>query len=261
MTTAQSTPTNSGPLSGNVLFYSKPEPLSPDLHGKLGVKFSKGPFGFAKTGHAVALMVSEFANASATAPIIFIGEDKVPVIAMGLNAGQNLFIRDDGAFEPWAYIPAYIRRYPFAFAEDTAQKQLVLCVDRAAECVTDQGYDVPFFDANGELSAYTKNSFEYCKNFEGERQRTSSFVQLLKDLDLFETKSAVFTPAKPDGTAGEPQKLADYFGVSEEKLRKLPADKLAELRDNGALDAIYSHLHSLLGWDRLLAMAMSRSAT
>ena len=84
--------------------------------------------------------------------------------------------------------------------------------------------------------------------------------QLLKDLDLFETKTASFTPPNPDGTAGEPQKIAEYFGVSEEKLNKLPADKFVELRDNGALAQIYAHMHSLVGWDRLVALAMTKAA-
>ena len=101
---------------------------------------------------------------------------------------------------------------------------------------------------------------EFCNNFEIERQRTEDFVQLLKDLDLFETREAIFTPRNPDGTAGEPQKIAEYFGVSEEKLKALPAEKLVELRDNGALGQIYAHLVSLLGWDRLIAMAFQKAA-
>jgi hypothetical protein len=33
-----------------------------------------------------------------------------------------------------------------------------------------------------------------------------------------------------------------------------------ELRDNGALGQIYAHLLSLVGWDRLIALAMARQA-
>ena len=45
-----------------------------------------------------------------------------------------------------------------------------------------------------------------------------------------------------------------------EILAEIPAEKLAELRDNGALGQIYAHLVSLLGWDRLIAMAFARAA-
>ena len=101
---------------------------------------------------------------------------------------------------------------------------------------------------------------EFCNNFEQERQRTDSFVALLTELDLFDVREAVFTPRDEKGNPGQPQKLADYFAVSEEKLKALSPQKLAELRDNGALGQIYAHLVSLLGWDRLIALAFQRAA-
>ena len=249
------TAANAG-ISGNVLFYQQPEPLSPELHGKIGVKNMDGPFGFAKVGHAIPLTVGEFPSAALTGPIIFVGDDKMPIAVMGLNAGENMFLRDDGLFEAGVYVPAYIRRYPFIFANDDQAQQMVLCIDRAAEFVVDKGFDMPFFEADGQPSQYTKNCIEFCNNFELERQRTVNFVQILKELDLFETKTATFTPANPDGSPGEPQKIADYFGVSEEKLSKLPVEKYIELRDNGALPQIQAHLLSLLGWDRLVSLAI-----
>ena len=248
-----------GEISGSVLFYSRPEPLAPELHSKLGVKRMDGPFKFAAKGHAVPLTVGEFQLAAVTGPIIFVGDEKLPLAVMGLNSGENMFVREDGSFEPGIYVPAYIRRYPFVFADDQVQKQMVLCIDRDAEFIVEGG-DMPFFEANGEPSEYTKNCIEFCNNFEVERQRTMGFVQILKDLDLFEMKTATFTPANPDGTAGEPQKIAEYFGVSEEKLNALPAAKFVELRDNGALGQIYAHIVSLLGWDRLIALAFQRAA-
>ena len=247
-----------GQITGNVLFYSQPEPLSPETHAKLGVKRMDGPFAFAKAGHAIPLTVGEFPLAAVTGPIIFVGDEKLPIAVMGLNAGENMFVRDDGLFEAATYIPAYIRRYPFVFANDDNAKQMVLCVDRAAKFVVDKDYDQPFFEADGQPSAYTKNCIEFCNNFEIERQRTMSFIALLNELDLFETKTSTFTPNNPDGTPGEPQKIAEYFGVSEEKLNKLPAAKYVEIRDNGALAQIYAHLLSLGGWDRLIAMALAK---
>ncbi len=246
-----------GEISGNVLFYKQPEPLSPDQHGKMGVKSMTGPFGFAKEGHAVPLTVGEFPLAAVTGPIIFVGDEKLPIAVMGLNAGENMFLRDDGLFEAGVYIPAYIRRYPFVFANDEQAQKMVLCIDRGAEFVVEKDPDQPFFE-NGEPSQYTKNCIEFCNNFEIERQRTMSFVELLKAHDLFETKVATVTMANPDGTPGEPQKIAEYFGVSEDKLNKLPADKYIALRDNGALAQIHAHLLSLVGWDRLVAIALAK---
>jgi hypothetical protein len=251
-----------GEITGAVLFYQKPEPLAPELHSNLGVKTIEAPFRFAKAGHAVPLTVGEFPLAALSGPIIFVGEDKMPIAVMGLNAGDNIFVTDKGLFEPGVYIPAYVRRYPFVFATDDAAELMVLCIDRAADFIVEgAAADTPFFEKDGQPSDYTKRCMEFCNNFEVERRRTSAFVDLLKSLDLFETKTAMFTPMNPDGTAAEPQKIAEYFGVSEDKLLKLAPEKLVELRDNGALAQIYAHLLSLAGWDRLVAITLSRAQT
>jgi hypothetical protein len=249
----------SGALSGNVLFYGQPEPLSVEAHGKLGANPVDKPYAFVGQTNLVPLTVTEFAPAALSYPVIFVGEARQPVAVMGLRAGENLFVSAEGDFRAEAYIPAYVRRYPFVFANDEVQKRLILCVDRAAPFISEGG-STPLFE-NGQPSAYTRQAMEFCNNFEQERQRTDAFVQLLKDLDLLDVREALFTPRNPDGTAGQQQKLAEYYAVSEDKLKALPADKLAELRDNGALGQIYAHLVSLLGWDRLIAMAFQRAAT
>lgn len=247
-----------GQLAGTVLFYNQPEPLSVDLHGALGVNAVEKPYAFVAASHIVPLTVTEFAPGALSYPVVFLGDNKQPCAVMGLRQGENLYIDMAGDFRPEAYIPAYVRRYPFVFANDDTQNRMILCVDRAAPFLVEGG-EVPLFE-NGQPSAYVNQAMEFCNNFEQERARTDSFVKLLTDLDLFETREANFTPRNPDGSAGAPQKLAEYFAVSEEKLKALPADKLVELRDNGALGQIYAHLVSLLGWDRLIALAFQRAA-
>jgi hypothetical protein len=177
---------------------------------------------------------------------------------MGLNDGANLFVSPDGEFRPEAYIPAFVRRYPFVFANDDTNERLILCIDRKAPFISTNP-EVPFFEA-GQPSAYTQNAMQFCNEFEGERRRTENFVELAKSLDLFEVREALFTPTNPDGSKGVPQKLADYFCISEEKLKALPAEKFIELRDNGALGQMYAHIISLLGWDKLIAIAFERAA-
>ncbi|HEY0102477.1 MAG TPA: SapC family protein [Brevundimonas sp.] len=250
--------TAASPLSGNVLLYVNPEPLSADLHGALGADPVDKPYGFVAQTNLVPVMVTEFAPAALSYPVIFIGDNKQPVAVMALRGGENLFVSEDGEFRPEAYIPAYVRRYPFVFANDEVQQRMILCVDRAAPFLREGGATPLFVD--GKPSPYVEQAMEFCNNFEQERQRTESFLALIKELDLLDTREALFTPRNPDGTPGAPQKIAEYFAVSEDKLKALPAEKLAELRDNGALGQIYAHLVSLLGWDRLIAMTFLRAA-
>jgi hypothetical protein len=247
-------------FSGNVLFYSKPEPLSRELHGKIGLRRMDKPFGFASATNVVPLTVGEFQMAGLSYPIIFAGERYQPLAVMGVRQGTNLYVGADGGFDIGAYIPAYIRRYPFVLANDQSREQLVVCIDRAASMLGED-YDLAFFNEQGEPTDYTNGCIQFCNDFENEGRRTESFIGLLRELDLFEVKHSTYTPtSNPDGTPGQPQPIAEYFAVSEEKLKALPPEKLQELIANGAVAQIYAHLMSLTGWDRMIALTMERQA-
>jgi hypothetical protein len=248
--------THQAELTGEALFYVAPEPLSKEAHAKLGLKNLETPYAFTARTHLVPVTVTEFGPAALCYPIIFIGADKTPVAVMGVNADENLFVDEKGSYAPDAYLPAYIRRYPFVLANDASAQRMVVCIDAKAPMISETP-DAPFF-ADGEPTAYTKSAIEFCNNFEQEAQRTLSFVNLLKELDLFEDKQATYNPPGVDGVPGQPQVIAEYQGVSEAKLGALSPDKLKELAANGALQQIYAHLLSLLGWDRLIVKAMLR---
>jgi hypothetical protein len=248
---------NAGQISGNALFYSRPEPLNVQLHSKMGLRRIDRPFEFAATAQAVPVTVSEFVIASLSFPIIFAGDRRLPLGVMGIESNVNMFVLPNGYFEVGVYVPGYIRRYPFVLAADTSREQLVVCVDRDANMLGDLP-DLPFFDPSGQPTDYTKGCIQFCNDYELEVRRTESFVGLLTDLDLFETRKTAYTPNNPDGTPGEPQDIAEYFAVSEDRLKALPDDKLRLLSDNGALRQIYAHLNSLTGWDRLIAMVLAK---
>lgn len=247
------------PVTGALQFYSQPEPLSREAHGGLAVHQLERPFAFAAGGHVVPLTVAEFGFAAVSYPIIFGGGEHMPLAVMGINAGENMFI-NEGTYVVGAYVPAYTRRYPFVLAADENQSRLVVCIERTAEifCDKSKAGSQPLFKDDGEPSEYTANAIKFCEDFETERRRTEAFVKMLKDMDLFHIREATYQQPNPDGTV-TPVKLAEYFAVSEEKLNALPADKLVELRDTGALEKIYNHLTSLVGWDRLIAIATEQA--
>jgi hypothetical protein len=249
-----------GQLSGNVLFYSKPEPLSNQTHSKLGLRRIDRPFAFAANAQAVPLTVTEFGVASLSYPIIFAGDRRQPLAVMGVNGDSNMFVQANGFFEVGVYVPAYIRRYPFVLANDTAREQMVVCIDRSAAMLGDLP-DLPFFDPAGEPTDYTKTCIQFCNDYETEIRRTDSFVSLLTELDLFETRKTTYTPTNLDGSPGQPQEIAEYFAVSEAKLKALPDDKIRAMLDNGAFTQIFAHLNSLAGWDKLISIALARQNT
>ena len=246
-------------ISGSLPFYKNPEPLSHEKHAKLGLKQVDRPLMFAREAHIAPITVGEFGPASLCYPIIFAGENRSPLAVMGLQPGANLFIDAQGALHEEAYLPAFIRRYPFVFAEDKEGGRFVVCVDTGSELVAEGG-DRALFDGD-QPSDVTKNAIEFLKNFEQQRALTQQLVAVLEEHDLFELREVTVPQAGADGQPGEPRKIADFYGVSQTKLNALPHDVFIGLRDNGALAAIYTHLVSLLNWDRLMQRAARSAAS
>ncbi|MEL7129520.1 MAG: SapC family protein [Pseudomonadota bacterium] len=255
MDTPQGTSANTGQVTGNVLFYRNPEPLSAQRHGGLGVKQIDQPFAFLRTAHAVPVTVTEFGMASVHFPLIFVGEDKTPIAVMGVRQGQNLYVTAEGHAEPDTYVPAFVRRYPFVFANDNNNDQLLLCVDVDAPMVSSEP-EVSFFDGD-QPSKFTQDAIEFCKEFERQRRSTLQFRDLLLKHDLLEQKSISFQPRDTAGNeVGSPQKIADYWAISEERLNALSDEAYLELKTGGAIGAIYAHLVSLLNWPRVIQRAL-----
>ena len=241
-------------LSGQVLFYSNPQPLSAEQHGGLGLKQIERPFAFLGKAHAVPLTVNEFGLASTSYPVIFVGEEKTPIGAMGIRSNENLFVTADGTVDSDFYIPAFARRYPFVFANDQNQERLLLCVDRDAPMVSNQP-EVPFFE-NGQPTQFTNNAMQFCQEFERQRRSTTEFVKRLNELGLFAQRSANFQSRDAQGNAvGEQQRIAEYWAVDEQKLSALPDETLAQLHREGILAACYAHIISLLNWSRVINRA------
>jgi len=247
----------SGQLSGNVVLYKQPEPLNVEQHSKLGLKNDQSGFAYAKTTHFVPLTVEEFAIASTTFPIIFAGDKYQPLAVMGLRENENLFVNDDNTFKQDSYVPSFLRRYPFVFANQDNSDQLVVCIDRAYSAIQENP-DAPFFE-DGEMSEYTKNCVEFLKAFETSRLNTEAVVKRLLELDVFTKRDVMFNPATRR-MQGEPVKVTDHYAIDENKVRELDADVLKELAGNGILGAMYAHMISLNNWERLFDMGLRRGA-
>jgi hypothetical protein len=245
-------------VSGNVMFYKNPQPLNKDKHKKFGVKPMEKPFQFMADQHFLPITAPEFGAAAASFPIIFAGEERTPLAVMGIRTGENLFVTE-GQFAQDFYMPAFARRFPFVLAGDSANDRFVVCVDEEAECVTDKGAQQMFFDGE-DTSAFTKEAFQFLQNFERDRQTTEVLINKFKELDLFEQKEMNFQGQNPDGTPAERQKIADYFAVTEERLKALDANTIKELTDNGYMAVAHAHMVSLGNWQRLVNMTLRRAS-
>jgi len=235
-------------LTGTVPLYKNVEPLNRQKHKNYGVTAVSNPFDFLKDWHFVPAISPEFGFACGSYPIVFLGDKKMPVLVMGLRQGSNVFVRPDGTFDPEHYVPAYVRRYPFVSATNTDQPSTV-CVDVDAEFVVSENPERSFFDEKGEPSEYLQQAIDFVSAFENDARATDAFVERLLALDLLEKKDVkVSNQQDPQN----PVTVAEYWGVSNQKLNALSAEQLKELQDSGMLTAIYAHLFSLQRWDRIL---------
>ena len=244
-------------VSGNVIFYKDPQPLTKQAFGGKGVIQLERPFDYMADQHFLPLTANEFGAAASSYPVIFAGENRTPLAVMGIRTGENLFI-EDGVFDNDFYLPAFARRYPFVLAGDKENDRFVVCVDASAECVSDKNVAQPFFDGE-ETSQYTKEAFDFLQNFERDRQATDAMIEEFKRHDLFEEKEMNFQGVNPDGSPAEKQKIADYFAVTEERLRKLDEKTLKSFNDRGFLAVAHAHMISLSNWQRLVNKTLRRS--
>ena len=227
------------------ILYSKVEPLAPALHGDLGLKRIDKPLEFARAAHAVPINTVEFNFALKHYPIVFAGvETPMPVAVMGMQEKENLFITKEGKWIDGAYIPAYIRRYPFIFGQNQDQSQLTLCIDRESPLVGDKA-DFPFFE-DGQASDTVNKAVDFCKTFHQHHMATQKFGKIVKEADLFTNQQVTMR-----GADGGQYVVGTYMAVDEKKFNELSDEAFLTLRKAGVLPFIFMHLSSLSNWQSL----------
>jgi len=212
-----------------------------------------------RTLTAVPLSFTEFSVACRDFPIAFVSGDGggsyIPMVVLGLENQQNLFVSADNTWEEGAYVPAYVRRYPFCMTRVTVdgreQTERVACVEKRA--ISEKGDAL--FDKQGEpLPAWQERQkllFEY----EADLLRSEEMCKTLAQLGLLEPFTMQAVPNQ-----GAPLAMTGMYRVAEQKLAELPGEKLKELAQSGTLSRVYAHLISLGNFGRLLDRRAAQAA-
>ena len=230
------------------LFYKKPTPLDAKQHKDLGLKENFG-LGFTEGINAVPVNLIEMPQICHYYPIAFSpDENATPVAILGLRDNENLFLKDDGFWQDAAYIPAYIRRYPFIFSELPGGEQLTLCVDLDDSIVDDKS-EQKFFNEDGEPSDLANNALEFCKSYHAAAQQTIEFSRSLAESDLL-----VEREAQINVLGNRRINFSGFKIIDEKKLAEMDDKKFLEWREKGWLPFIYAHLFSGAQWQRLTAL-------
>ena len=224
------------------LFYKDLMPLNSRDHSDWRAR-SVDKASWLGSQHAIPLTVEEFPLAQRNFPIVFsAGDNPVPLALMGLNEGVNVFFEDDGTPRGDAYVPAYIRRYPFLLAKLRPDaEEMSLCFDPSSDILGDFKDGEALF-ADGQPTDHTKGVLEFCEKFEEAGARTQAFMKEITDAGLLmDGEVAIQQNDKPD----QPYLYRGFRMVNQEKLKELDSDKLKAWHESGLLPLIYAHLMSL----------------
>ena len=221
-------------------------PITLERHGKKKVKTIQS-FEFAKNINMASIMVHEFSRAASIYPIVFV-EDKRkdqfrPVVLLGLEEGENLFIQD----ERWqaSYIPAIIRRYPFALANTDEEGRFTVCIDDQSELLSDEDGQ-PLFGDNGEPAELMNRVKRYLAELQQMDKFTEDFCKYLAEKNMF-------APLNMKVRIGnEMRNITGAYILNEERLNTLSDETFLEMRTNKYIPVSYSHLGSLSQIERLL---------
>ncbi|THF58677.1 SapC family protein [Pseudothauera rhizosphaerae] len=242
------TPEAAGRQSGAwPLFYRHPELLNAAAHGTWRIKPAGA--GFAAQANSVPVMIGEFAAAAHSYPLVFAGLDRTPVAVLGLEQ-RNRFVKDD-AWQPGAYVPAYVRRYPFVFAQLTEMGEsdgFALAIDSEAPMLVKEGDEGQALFEDGKPTEITRQALHFCDAFTRESAATQAFVKLLVEQDLLVDRVANITLPQ-----GRQSTLTGFSVVAPEAFAKLPESVVIEWHRKGWLALVHAHLTSLARFADLLA--------
>ncbi len=234
------------------LFYTKPVPLDAKAHANIALKKNFG-LDFTKNVNAVPVNLIELPQVCHYYPIAFSPDGTgTPVAIMGLRDNENLFYNDNGEWADDAYIPAYIRRYPFIFSEMPGNDQLSLCIDMN-DNVVEKGGEQAFFDADGKPSTLSQNALEFCKSYHAAAGQTIEFGKALAESGILVDRQAEIGIAE-----GKRINFSGFRIVDEKKLAELDDKTFIEWRKKGWLPFIYAHLFSGSQWQRLTKLLNKR---
>jgi hypothetical protein len=225
--------------------FKKLAPVTREAHKNLKVKPIEN-FSFSKDFHIASVMVHEFVRAAAVYPIVFLEDAENnfrPVAMIGLEVGKNLFIDEDGKWQA-SYVPAIIRRYPFALAKAGEGDQYTVCLDEDASVLGSEDGS-PLFDENGEPTAVIENVKKYLSELQQMEMFTNNFCSFLKENNLF-------TPLNMRVVADDKLKnITGCYVVNEERLNNMSDATFLDIKNRRYLPAIYAHLTSLAQIERL----------
>lgn len=229
--------------------FKKIVPLHNDRHAKLKLK-QINSFSFTAGIHLASIMANEFYRAAATYPIVFIEDQNKdefrPVVLLGLQPQENLFVNAEGQWEA-TYVPAIIRRYPFALARTGEEGRFTVCIDEESDFFSEEEGQ-PLFEKKGKPAQLMENIKQYLSRLQQMEQVTQQFCIKLKETNMFAPLNMRVRQADSI------QNITGAYAVNDQRVANLSDETFLAWRKENMLPLIYSHLVSLTQIERLVQL-------
>jgi hypothetical protein len=233
------------------IFYRRPRPLNSEVDRGKSLRLAPD-HSFARGTNSLVLNGDEFRQAMRFYPIVFSLAEPVSAFAVvGLVDNENLFVGADGKWESDAYVPAYVRRYPFIVMEQPGSTELIVCFDEESGLVVESA-ERPLFES-GQPTKLLQDAIGFCREFHAQHAATTAFVQALAAEGLL-----VRNEARIVLSSGRQMTLRGFDVVDEAKFNALPDERFLDWRRRGWLQLIYCHLMSMGNFARLVDLATKR---
>lgn len=223
-------------------------PLQRQLHKQSGWQPVKN-FSFTQDMAVAPLLVEELSHVLPHMAIAFSKTEHIEsgyelVAIQSLQPGINLFVNTDGRWLG-SYIPAAFRGYPYALLREEGTDNLHLCIDADSELFHEEiaEGDLRVLTDEGEPAEEVAKVLNFLQQCHQNRLLTHKLVQQLVDNELIQPWRIDLKQPKENGEA-EVVAVEGLFEINKEALDALPADKLQELHQSGALSMAYCQMWS-----------------
>ena len=240
---------DAGPIPG---IFRAVEAVEAGRHGTLRLDRQSG-FAFARQLNAVPLGLTEIVAASEIPIVLTATAVPVPMAVLGIRAEENLLVQADGAWRPGAYVPGWLRCYPFLLLPATdAPDTLVLALESGAPLLSTEAGE-PLF-ADGAPSEMLASALRFAAAMRAALQDSVAFGKALNDAGLLRPQQADLTLR-----SGGSMRVDGFLTIDPDKLDDLPDETFLAWRRRGWVAPLYAMLHSSPRWGRLLDWTAERA--
>ena len=207
---------------------------------------------FAKDMMVVPITYEEVALLCCEYPIVILGGEAPKfAIVVGVEEEQGNVVIDENGKWRGSYVPAFLRRYPFALVR-TGDEALAIGVDLHSGCFSDPEGE-PLFDQEGNPQPVLEQQIAFLETFERQMTLTSEILKAFNEKKVLSERVLTY---KKDG---EEKKVGGFFAFDRTKLAELDDAVLADWARRGWIDLVVCQNHSMKQFQKVVALANADS--